>query len=29
MDAFQLLKEDHRKVEQLFSELDGATEKQN
>jgi hemerythrin-like domain-containing protein len=25
MDAFQLLKEDHRKVEQLFSELESAT----
>jgi hemerythrin-like domain-containing protein len=27
MDAFQLLKEDHRKVEQLFSELESATGK--
>jgi hemerythrin-like domain-containing protein len=27
MDAFQLLKEDHRKVEQLFSELESASGK--
>jgi hemerythrin-like domain-containing protein len=27
MDAFQLLKEDHKKVEQLFSELESATGK--